>query len=495
MSTIAQQQTSSGTTSTLISSDDAGDNTFSRANVFGLFLTLALCLLVQPYGSLLYAKPRSVLSRSVFFFWRLNPLSCILEVFLLAIAGADGVVAAVRAHRTLSEDSEGFWRHFQCTLRAITLLRAQGRLLFHDHKGATEGVTRTATDPRSVAIEDPTNAGNAIAKTITRDDNNRAIAPPFTNPPHTSADNNNAPYADDTTLESTLDITDSQYARTLMSSPVTRSPSPSDLYFETSSTAPPGSNIGWGFSLQAQHVIDLFGTIAVFIVIVKLAAVIIPLHIRIPAWFMVASWLAVQALVCASSLCERSHVDPVYVLRRAVELERRLFQPLVWVFLSLLLLLPLFGYLTHVWLLQARTISTHIPILSDGVLLIFYVLTPDSPFRIRIATKNPFHWLIIRFLTFVIVSMMSFCTFTSIMRDDQLEWPYFVQSILVGPILSWMWLIGPAVPFGRYDKGQESDRLVHFLSNITSTIFFFTEAMLAYEATGTYKPAWVEWLG
>ncbi len=66
-------------------------NTVSRGNTFGLYLTLGFCLLAQPYGSLLYPKPRSVLGRIVFFFWRLNPISTLFEVVLLSIALADGI--------------------------------------------------------------------------------------------------------------------------------------------------------------------------------------------------------------------------------------------------------------------------------------------------------------------------------------------------------------------------------------------------------------------
>ncbi|KAI0184439.1 hypothetical protein EV127DRAFT_444375 [Xylaria flabelliformis] len=81
------------------------------------------------------------------------------------------------------------------------------------------------------------------------------------------------------------------------------------------------------------------------------------------------------------------------------------------------------------------------------------------------------------------------------MRDDQPQRPYFVLSFLVGSNLLWLWLIGPTRPFGCYDNRKEPVRLARFFPNIASTISFFTGAMLAYEATGTYKPAWVEWLG
>jgi hypothetical protein len=51
----------------------------SRANVFGMFLTLSLCLLAQPYGSFLYSRPLSRISSFTFFLWRLDPLACAAE--------------------------------------------------------------------------------------------------------------------------------------------------------------------------------------------------------------------------------------------------------------------------------------------------------------------------------------------------------------------------------------------------------------------------------
>jgi hypothetical protein len=54
-------------------------NQVSQANVFGMFLTLSLCLLAQPYGSFLYSRPLSRISTFAFFIWRLNPLACAAE--------------------------------------------------------------------------------------------------------------------------------------------------------------------------------------------------------------------------------------------------------------------------------------------------------------------------------------------------------------------------------------------------------------------------------
>lgn len=52
-----------------------------------MFLTLSLCLLTQPYGSLLYrplsSENSSGFLRRVFFLWRLNPLACAGEALVI----------------------------------------------------------------------------------------------------------------------------------------------------------------------------------------------------------------------------------------------------------------------------------------------------------------------------------------------------------------------------------------------------------------------------
>ncbi|KAH0537685.1 hypothetical protein FGG08_005550 [Glutinoglossum americanum] len=60
---------------TISAASDAG-NQFTRANVVGMFLTLQLCQLTQPYGSLLF---RGVSG----FFWRCNPISSVVEACII----------------------------------------------------------------------------------------------------------------------------------------------------------------------------------------------------------------------------------------------------------------------------------------------------------------------------------------------------------------------------------------------------------------------------
>ncbi|KAI0874303.1 hypothetical protein GGS24DRAFT_350447 [Hypoxylon argillaceum] len=530
----------SSRTTPQVSPPISSDNTFSRANVFGLFLTLALCLLSQSYGSLLYKKPKNVIGRSIYFFWRLNPLACVLEAFLLAIAVADGVVTAIIARRrNSSEDAGGFWCHLRATFRAITLLRGHGRLPDHYKTIGNDGATASTVSPHSTASRNPTYVSDAIAEATTRDHENRATAPLLPNGPEASANTSDGPYTDDTSPDSSLDIADRQSTRTAalyLALPI-RSPaqveegrgddSYSESTVETAHMTRPRFGIGRNFILRAEYVVDLIATVAVVVVVIKLAAVTIPLHIRISAWFMVADWFAIQALILVSPRRERNDVDDAYVIRRAVELESRLFQPLTWFFLSLLLL-PLFGYFTHVFFFQARAISVtwrwaflgiwciltnlvdpliwkYIPMAITSSCLRRGRQDSCSDCAIRLATEisaRPKPVIIfvviakiISLVLMFVVGMYLGSSLAHCIYDDQPAWRYLVLPFVVMPTLFWAWFLVPADPFVSRGKGAEWIRGVCLCSNIITTILFFTGAMLLYDATGTYKPSWVEWLG
>ncbi|KAL8285868.1 hypothetical protein RB600_010032 [Gaeumannomyces tritici] len=70
------QQPANGSWPGADTSPGSHGGTVSRAEVFGIFLTLSLCLLSQPTGSLVY-RSRSILP------WRLNPLASLAEAVLV----------------------------------------------------------------------------------------------------------------------------------------------------------------------------------------------------------------------------------------------------------------------------------------------------------------------------------------------------------------------------------------------------------------------------
>jgi hypothetical protein len=75
---------------------------FTQANLVGLFLTLSLCLLTQPWGSLLYrplGRSRPWIVQFCFFLWRLNPIACVAEAVVIAICLMDTIHSVWRRER------------------------------------------------------------------------------------------------------------------------------------------------------------------------------------------------------------------------------------------------------------------------------------------------------------------------------------------------------------------------------------------------------------
>ncbi|KAL6406074.1 hypothetical protein AUP68_10635 [Ilyonectria robusta] len=105
---------------------------FSQASVAGLFLTLALCLLSQPLGSLIHRQSRfsSRWNILVLGLWRLNPLACVIEALVIVS------IMGMTAWKLMRENHHQYeriadrrqWRPtFQKMAVALLLLRAQKR--------------------------------------------------------------------------------------------------------------------------------------------------------------------------------------------------------------------------------------------------------------------------------------------------------------------------------------------------------------------------------
>ncbi|KPM37936.1 hypothetical protein AK830_g8615 [Neonectria ditissima] len=106
----------------------SGSNEFSKANVFSLFAALSFCLLTQPVGSLLYIKPRGVIGRIAFFFWRLNPAACLIEAILVFIVLLGAIYDAVEAFFSQRPSPVSFAERFRITASALLLLRRHSDL-------------------------------------------------------------------------------------------------------------------------------------------------------------------------------------------------------------------------------------------------------------------------------------------------------------------------------------------------------------------------------
>jgi hypothetical protein len=344
------------------------DDKFSRANVFGLFLTIGLCLLVQPYGSLLYMKPQSVVGRIIFFFWPLNSLACIAEVFLLLIAMMDGMWTVLRSSSP-PEEFRGFWDHMCTTAAAVQLIRRHGvipghwRTFVENDRGTTVshnmpivGV-HTTHPAESPSRFEPVQTSGAAARPENELANNILSAGPD------FANTSGAPPGAQTQRDS-ADLGNPQSADTNVPSGSPHNVTVSDIeaagtQSEVSSATAGSAILGNAFlpisTGTPELILNLVSFAGFVVVMIKLISVVMPIHIRLSACFMVASWGITQAWHLVSKCHNPDRHDTIYIVRRTLELEATLHHISVWIIL-MLLLLSCFGYLTFVMVFETRTL-------------------------------------------------------------------------------------------------------------------------------------------
>lgn len=488
------QQTAFNRTETTASGNE---NAFTRANIFGLFLTLAFVLLVQPFGSLVYAKPKSPVGRTIFFFWRLNPLACALEVLSLIIALIHGIFTAVKSKRHAPGNQLRFHENLQVTAVAVTLLRRHGRL--PDHWVAFANSQRTSAPSQQGGGESTfpisyTDDSSPVSNSNVRRDhlsNPSSPLPRTERPAHVEAGE-----GDDAEGDVMRDI-DSRFSDTAC---------------------------GRNFLSHAEHVIDVVSTLAVVLVVVKLAAVTVPIHVCIPAWFMIASWAAAQVLLFARPRGEITSTD--HVIRHVIELERVLNHPVTWATFGLLFS-PLFGYFTSVMFFKTHTIQVtwrlglHCLIVSYGCVAnpwFFYdmILNSFVPSCISRRGNRPCEQglsclselrskpkaiissailpTVFFLVGFVVGGLWGLCILQCVYETDP-SWQWTILPFTIYPSLMGLWFFLPAIPFMREGKWTEWVKGTSLFFNLAITICFFTGAMIMYDDTDSYKPEWVEWLG
>jgi hypothetical protein len=87
------------------------NNQFSRANAFGMFLTLQLCQLTQPSGSLLFLGVSS-------FYWRCNPIASLVEACIIVWHLAESLLLSSKP------DAPPMLKILQSSATGLLLLRA-----------------------------------------------------------------------------------------------------------------------------------------------------------------------------------------------------------------------------------------------------------------------------------------------------------------------------------------------------------------------------------
>lgn len=509
------------------------ENAFTRANVFGLFLTLTFVLLVQPFGSLVYTKPRHAFGRTIFFFWRLHPLACALEAILLILALLHGIYMAVRSRRDPAANKLRFREHMQVAALAVSRLRRHGGLPDHLRAFATSQqapapFTTSSDEPNSSEIRTGENPGAAL---------------PMENNPTTQSQQGGG--------QSAMSISYTDRIHPVSGSEIRRDHSDAAPQIVSRNESLPrveagnqddaeaevmrnsdsrfsDTALGRSVLSHAEHVIDLISTLAVLVVTIKLGASTIPNHIYIPAWFMILDWAAVQILLF--TVPRREITGPDHVIRHVLELERILSHPITWASFCLICS-PLFGYFTSAMIFKTNTIP--LTLRGNFICLLFLYVSCVNPLYYRIIPdlfysgcfsrrrKTPCEQLqnclsgfrsksamdiflivliygVIQLfsigigvgLMFLLILSMGIC-----LTETDPAWKWRIMPFTVYPVMMWMWFFLPAIPFKWNSKSIEWVKGISLFFNLITSICFFAGAMIMYDDSDTYKPGWVEWFG
>ena len=272
-----------------------------------------------------------------------------------------------------------------------------------------------------------------------------------------------------------------------------------------------------------ELIISLVTFISVVVVIVKLAFAIIPLYIRVAVWSMVGGWTSVQILLAISQRKEVDDIDPTTLLRTTMALEKKLHHRVAWFVLSLLLL-PVFGYIAFIIFhrtaglpLVMQTVfviaSWAYDLLCDGGLVISELFVRafsciGNRKRLGQCITGPCKQVRkIRAIDVVSVGvsllvMGPVLIFTGFSLVECIGNPrcnpvLFTYSLWPMTGYLWLWFFFPALSFMISSKISSVARIetAALIWNLFTTAFIFTGTMMMYDANGTYKPGWLDWLG
>ncbi|KAK1827007.1 hypothetical protein QBC39DRAFT_363009 [Podospora conica] len=450
---------------------------FTSANVFGVFFTLILCLLSQPVGSLLYCAGRPGRFRSlVLALWRLNPLACLCEALIIFIT--IGRTTWNTFQNRQSTNLSGWKTRLRRTAAALLLLRAQA--------WTKDGFLIVPRLFWAVKAE-----GYPPDRSMDYRELLATLQPPAT--------------AHDTPRQPERPGLWSQAARWRMGQSFDLSTDPSAL--------PSPDNLSDGFKDLAQllgphasrseifiQVVAFVGTLAS---LVKITVSVLPWSVRLPAYFMILGWCAVQILLLLLHGGEPSETELKKTAHLARDIDRDILSGTYiasewqgsWTRMAIIWLtpLPVAGYLA--------TIMTNLMLSGDGpkslravVMLFEIVFIPPT---VLVLFTNALTMLLI--LGIIPNTTVIFAYFYFSTPGDELAaacytmMGRFLNFVLLAIILAYPALMTPpAMVWG--DKTGRWESVGVLLHVVISSVLFFA-LFHFYDAAETLKPEWLEWLG
>lgn len=458
----------------------ATQSVFTAANVFGIFLTLTLCLLSQPVGSLLYCAGRPGPFRSlVLALWRLNPLACVSEALIISIALGRTTWA------TLQNGQASFreWRtRLRRTAAALLLLRAQAwtkdGFLVVPRLFWVAGVEGYPPD-RSMGYRELF-ASLELEHQATI---HGTRAPPQPERPGLW------PEAARISMEKSFDLS------------------------RGTDVLPPPDNLSDGFpdlrhllgshASRSEVFIQAVASVGVLSVVVKIAASKLPWTVKLPASFMVAGWCAVQALLFLLQGGEPSETEMQKTAHLARDIDRAILSgthvaadhwQASWTRIGIIYVTPL---PVAVWLAVSMThtmSSKDDPTSFLWVLVTIFEMGAIPPF-ILVLLSNIVSGVL--FLGLVaITGLVLVLLYGPTPETGGAVMVYAVGYLHFPPLVLILSLPASLTP-QEMVWGSKTGRLeaVGVMVHVVISLVLFLALFHSYDASETVKPEWLEWLG
>ena len=469
---------------------------FTRSNVIGTFLTLQLCQLTQPYGSLLFHGVSG-------FFWRCNPIASLVEAAIIFWHLGAAVFGSWRTGRA------AILRQLQQTASGILLLR--GAMAKDDVDGLLSKLNTENHPARSDERVPPIGSAQL-----------REASASTTAAQPSEADINPQPVSRQPTLEANRPI-----PRTNTLSAFGRVSEQSHILREAF-----GSNALAHRELR----IDLFTALTELFVFIKLVAVSGNGWFTAACLFLIAGWGAVQILLVLLHSREMDDLEMAAAVRITSSLHEELKKKSwIWTSMFLTLHLPFFGYPAYLvsfrpWfpddasgflgffrvtgdlLCRILAFTTAWLGFMGGLSVLFVVLSGD-----RWAFKLTLPLVLLPVWFLVTAAPMSYAfqegppgdkryknAFTSFFEPHSVMYyiidegfTYFLDaiffSLLLVIVVSIYYLVFYATK--ALSHSDKTSRARVSAGNVIFTLVVFAIFVASYDTTQTFKPWWTDLLG
>ena len=430
--------------------DSSGE--FSWQSVFGMFLTLSLCLCSQPVGSLFYSPQKGWLGRFMSVTWRLNPLACFLEaVEILTALGLKAVQLWKDDHGPrfrLRDGDRGWidgtvWRNrLHVTAVALLLVRA-----------SREGQDGRPIWEMLLELEDDDPALTSTSGAT---------------PPQIGILRRRTTHAEEGRMDSSAPLLNSPEAR----------------YAQLRQALGPNA------LTHRDLFVDFVALASETVVFVKLVTVGLPWKVLLSALCMVIGWFTLQGLLILLHARELEDVDLNATLAEARRIKNELWRSDKPILrnraMTIILPLPLFAYFGLA--IATTTFVSSMPIWLDvsnliGCMFGLFFLAED------LVEFTGYDTQIVSTCWWILILLMMMVMPYTIGGAMGRFWIFLFQAVTWTGAVSGLYGILLAPRVSRDAAG------FFWILSLVLTIQLFVFMLSHYDPSGTSKPDWLDLLG